>query len=87
VITTRFTEQARRGQLAKHFAFHRAVSRSNFMFTAKERFFRESPPSAAKLKLERSGDERARTVNPRLAKPVLSQLSYVPKLFEFSRLR
>ncbi len=26
-----------------------------------------------------SGDERARTVNPRLAKPVLSQLSYVPK--------
>jgi hypothetical protein len=29
----------------------------------------------------RSGDERARTVNPRLAKPVLSQLSYVPKLF------
>ena len=25
-----------------------------------------------------SGDERARTVNPRLAKPVLSQLSYVP---------
>ncbi len=26
----------------------------------------------------RSGDERARTANPRLAKPVLSQLSYVP---------
>ena len=25
-----------------------------------------------------SGDERARTANPRLAKPVLSQLSYVP---------
>jgi integrase len=26
----------------------------------------------------KSGDERARTANPRLAKPVLSQLSYVP---------
>ena len=26
-----------------------------------------------------SGDDRARTDNPRLAKPVLSQLSYVPK--------
>ena len=26
-----------------------------------------------------SGDERARTANPRLAKPVLSQLSYVPR--------
>ena len=25
-----------------------------------------------------SGDEGARTLNPRLAKPVLSQLSYVP---------
>ena len=30
-----------------------------------------------------SGDERARTVNPRLAKPVLSQLSYVPKTLFF----
>ena len=29
-----------------------------------------------------SGDERARTANPRLAKPVLSQLSYVPKAAE-----
>ena len=28
--------------------------------------------------LYKSGDERARTANPRLAKPVLSQLSYVP---------
>lgn len=26
-----------------------------------------------------SGDDRARTDNPRLAKPVLSQLSYVPE--------
>ena len=26
-----------------------------------------------------SGDEGARTLNPRLAKPVLSQLSYVPE--------
>ena len=36
---------------------------------------KEKPPLASG---GNSGDERARTVNPRLAKPVLSQLSYVP---------
>ena len=36
----------------------------------------------SRLKAELSsmnGDDRARTDNPRLAKPVLSQLSYVPR--------
>ena len=31
------------------------------------------------MNTDQSGDDRARTDNPRLAKPVLSQLSYVPE--------
>ena len=35
---------------------------------------------AKKVWKANSGDEGDRTLNPRLAKPVLSQLSYVPKM-------
>ena len=36
--------------------------------------------AASSSEKEKSGDEGARTPDPRLAKPVLSQLSYIPKL-------
>jgi hypothetical protein len=39
---------------------------------------RKQPADICCQRVDEGGDERDRTANPRLAKPVLSQLSYVP---------